>query len=222
MHGHGDCTWPDLTTEPPLGFNLTCLFELPSQIGSFVMKILASRGYEGRPKWVQAGRPSDGWFRLFEARHPELSVRRGDPLGHSRREVSKQQLDSLHDALEEVERLNGGPLEAARCRTTTDLSVAAAADRRAQTAALMLTSTAGRRGTRTGRSTSRLLRPRPGLSDRGRGGGCGAARDEAHGDSQPAWERDRSQAMEWTGNCTDTITILPSIHYNSNTLFFRL
>ena len=84
-----------------------------TQVGVHVMRLLGTREYPGKESWQRNGKPSRCWFKGFIRRHKQiLSLRKGDPLAHNRREVSKQQIESLFAVLREVQELNGGvPLQ---------------------------------------------------------------------------------------------------------------
>ena len=83
------------------------------QLGVYVMRLLEGRKFPGDAAWRLKGGPSAKWFKGFIRRHKAIiSLRKGDPLAHNRREVSKQQIDSFFDVLKEVEDINGGPLRA--------------------------------------------------------------------------------------------------------------
>ena len=76
------------------------------QLGVYVMRLLEGRKFPGDASWRLQGGPSAKWFKGFIRRHKAIiSLRKGDPLAHNRREVSKQQIDSFFSVLKEAEEL---------------------------------------------------------------------------------------------------------------------
>ena len=70
------------------------------QIGVYVMRLVKDRKFKAADSWKQKGAPSGKWWKGFLARHKSIvALRKGDPLAHNRREVSRQQIDSFFSVL---------------------------------------------------------------------------------------------------------------------------
>ena len=67
------------------------------QVKSIVENLAREKGV------LRASRISDGWWRIFLERQPNLSLRRGDPTAHVwMNEVNQETIDSFYTLLEDI------------------------------------------------------------------------------------------------------------------------
>lgn len=76
------------------------------QVSAFVIDLLETnpRTHQVAQKWLKDRRVGKKWFKKFLKRHPDLRLRYSSRLDHRRLAVTKEELNSLYDKLDEIYR----------------------------------------------------------------------------------------------------------------------